>query len=138
MLLIVILHISILILFHLIGQQLCTCILYFCIKNENIMCDNNKKVFPGDNIFVCLTQNGKSLLNLYGNEFAGISEIVKFAYLKAKHCFGIATLNVRNQSQGWSYNIPLMLNKHNSYSSAITSSQTNNSANQRELPFVWA
>ena len=102
------------------------------------MCDNNKKVFPGYNIFVCLTQNGKSLLNLYGNEFAGISEIVKFAYLKAKHCFGIATLNVRNQSQGWSYNIPLMLNKHNSYSTAITSSLTNNSANQRELPFVWA
>ena len=122
------------------------------------MCDNNKRVSPGDNMFVVLTCNGRSVFSIYCNEFGSFAEIVRCVYRRANDCSGLATLSVRNQSQGWSCNIPLVFptshtNFHGfvpplAYSRqghatervahiASAEKRVSQQPRQCELPFVW-
>ena len=73
------------------------------------MSDNQRKIQSGDTVFVSLVQNGRSVLALCSREFGSFAELVKKVYAMAHGCLGMAIMDVRNQSQGWSCRVPLML-----------------------------
>lgn len=101
------------------------------------MNDKSKTLLPTDNVFVTLTQNGKNILNLYRNNFSSISDIVKFVYMFAKGSFGITILNIRNQSQGWCCNVPLMFSYQKDGVMKKVCEKENTTPRQCELPFAW-
>ena len=63
-----------------------------------------------DNIFATLMGKGKIIKTIVGKNFSDISEIVKMITSNCGDYRGLAELSVRNQSQGWSFNMLLSMN----------------------------
>lgn len=105
-------------------------------KIEKVMY-NTRTILPTDDIFITLVQNGKNILNIYHNNFSDIAEIVKMVYSYAKECTGIALLSVRNKSQGWCFNVPLMFTSSKLATSATGKFVKRQKIRQCELPFDW-
>ncbi|MBQ7941824.1 MAG: hypothetical protein IJ328_05390 [Muribaculaceae bacterium] len=62
-----------------------------------------------DNIFATLASKGKPIKALMGQNFSGISEVIKTICSYTDDFRGLAQLNIRNQSQGWSINMLLRI-----------------------------
>lgn len=114
------------------------------------MCNQGRNITAGDTIFVNLMQNGKGIFTFCSREFSSFAELVKCVYGMARNCAGMAIMEVRNQSQGWSCRVPLMLVTHGSGNSNrlalaphknVTLNNTHTTGathpRQQELPFLW-
>lgn len=62
-----------------------------------------------DNVFATLVAKGKTLKTIVGNNFSNLSELIRLGCKSCGDYRGLAQLNVRNQSQGWSMNMLLMI-----------------------------
>lgn len=63
-----------------------------------------------DNVFATLVSRGKTLKSIVGRNFSELNEIVQLMCLNCGDFHGLAQLNVRNQSQGWSISMLLNIN----------------------------
>lgn len=100
---------------------------------------NQRKIMAGDTVFVSLVQNGRSVLALCSREFSSFAELVKKVYGMARGCLGVAIMDVRNQSQGWSCRVPLMLAASKPVASQpVQRSSHSKHPHQQEIPFAWA
>ena len=68
-----------------------------------------KTFTKGDNVFATLVGKGKIIKTIVGKNFTNISQIVKMITSNCGDYQGLAELNVRNQSQGWSLNMLLSM-----------------------------
>ncbi len=114
------------------------------------MCDKGRNITAGDTIFVNLIQNGKGIFTFCSREFRSFSELVKCVYGMTRNYAGMAIMEVRNQSQGWSCRVPLILVAHRSVNSSRLALVSHNNVSashsraamskhprQQELPFSW-
>ena len=114
------------------------------------MCNQGRNITAGDTIFVNLIQNGKGVFTFCSREFRSFTDLVKCVYGMARNCAGMAIMEVRNQSQGWSCRVPLMLVAHRSVNSSRLALVSHNNVtmynthtagatrpHQQELPFMW-
>lgn len=69
-----------------------------------------RKLLPSDNMFITLWSHDKTLSSICRNGFHSLSEIIKVIIGNSEDASGITELSVRNQSQGWSYTIPIAFN----------------------------
>lgn len=99
--------------------------------------DTNKTLLRTDNVFLTLSQNGKNILSIYRGDFGCIADILKYVYEIATGCFGIANLCVRNQNQGWKFNVPLMFSAHKITKMSVPRRNKKAKYIQQELPFSW-
>lgn len=60
-------------------------------------------------MFATLVARGKTLKSIVGNNFSCLNEIIKLMCHNCGDFRGLAQLNVRNQSQGWSMNMLLKI-----------------------------
>lgn len=63
-----------------------------------------------DNVFATLIHHGKTLKSIVGHNFTEINDIIKIICYNCNNFRGLAQLNIRNQSQGWSMNMLLRIN----------------------------
>lgn len=63
-----------------------------------------------DNVFATLISRGKTLKSIVSRNFSGINDIINTMCNNCGDYRGLAHLNVRNQSQGWSINMLLRIN----------------------------
>ena len=102
------------------------------------MCNEGRNIVKGDTIFVSLTQNGRSKLTFCSREFGSFAELVKGVYQMANGCMGMATMSVRNRTQGWSCRMPLMLVAQQLTPARVTRVYNYHLPQQQELPFAWS
>lgn len=62
-----------------------------------------------DNVFATLISRGKTLKSIVGHNFSCLNEVIKMMCHNCGDFRGLAQLNVRNQSQGWSINMLLRI-----------------------------
>ena len=62
-----------------------------------------------DNIFATIVAKGKTIKSIFAHNFASINEIINALTSECSDFNGLAQLNVRNQSQGWSLNMLLRI-----------------------------
>lgn len=67
-----------------------------------------------DNVFATLVAKGKTLKSFCGKNFNNLGELVRMMCVNCDGYRGLAQLNIRNQSQGWSLNLLLMIDNRNS------------------------
>ena len=114
------------------------------------MCNQGKNITAGDTVFVNLIQNCKGVFTFCSREFRSFTDLVKCVYGMARNCAGMAIMEVRNQSQGWSCRMPLMLVAHqegntgglalvsyNNVSASHSRAAISKHPRQQELPFSW-
>lgn len=63
-----------------------------------------------DNVFATLISRGKTIKSIVSRNFSGINDIINIMCNNCGDYRGLAHLNVRNQSQGWSMNMLLRIN----------------------------
>lgn len=63
----------------------------------------------GDKIFARLTMGQRTIVELMVNRVNSLSEVIAELRYTTRGLRGLATLHLRNQSQGWSTERPLML-----------------------------
>lgn len=68
---------------------------------------NTASLSVSDLIFATLIVGGKVIASVCRNNFASINDIVKFIATSAGRFMGLAQLNIRNKTQGWSMNMAL-------------------------------
>ena len=71
------------------------------------MNNNPTSLSTGDQVFATLDVSGKILASVCKNNFASIDDIVRFIYSVAGRFMGLARLNIRNKTQGWTMNMAL-------------------------------
>ncbi len=69
--------------------------------------NNTKTLSINDQIFATLIVGGKVVLNLCRSNFASINDVVRFICSNAGRFMGLAQLNIRNKTQGWSVNMAI-------------------------------
>lgn len=60
-----------------------------------------------DQVFATLMLGGKTLLSVCKSNFASIDEIVRFITSATGKFMGLAQLNIRNKTQGWTMSLSL-------------------------------
>ena len=70
---------------------------------------NSQSMRIGDRVYARLTMCGNTIAEITGDRFAGVTDVITFLRHKASRVRGLTSLYVRNQSQGWSVERPLML-----------------------------
>lgn len=65
-----------------------------------------------DQIFATLEVGGKTVASISKSNFSSINDIVRFIYAMAGRFMGLARLNIRNKTQGWSMNLALASSQH--------------------------
>ena len=65
-----------------------------------------------DQIFATLEVGGKIVASVSKSNFATINEIIRFVSAMAGRFMGLARLNIRNKSQGWSMHLSLASKQH--------------------------
>ena len=60
-----------------------------------------------DQIFATLQVGGKTMASVCKTNFASIDDIIRFIYSIAGKFMGLARLNIRNKTQGWTINMAL-------------------------------
>lgn len=60
-----------------------------------------------DEILASLEVGGKTVASISKSNFSSINDIVRFIYAMAGRFMGLARLNIRNKTQGWSMNLAL-------------------------------
>ena len=60
-----------------------------------------------DQIFATLEVGGHTMASVCKSNFSSIDDIVKFISSMAGRFMGLARLNIRNKTQGWSMNMAL-------------------------------
>ncbi len=71
------------------------------------MNNNTTSLSLNDQIFATLMVGGKVLASVCRNNFANINDVVRFICASAGRFMGLAQLNIRNKTQGWSMNLAL-------------------------------
>lgn len=65
----------------------------------------HKSISKDDNIFASIVAQGKTIKSIYAHNFTSINEIINMMTTDCdSHC-GLVQLNIRNQSQGWAFNM---------------------------------
>ena len=72
-----------------------------------IMSNTRTSLSTSDQIFATLEVGGKVMATVCKNNFASIDEVVRFIYAMAGKFMGLARLNIRNKTQGWTMNLAL-------------------------------
>lgn len=72
------------------------------------MCSKERKISPNDYLFISISKNGNKLVDIYQNNFESVAGIIKTVSRNISNCTGMTMLCVRNQSQGWSFDMPLV------------------------------
>ncbi len=62
-----------------------------------------------DILFATVSQRGTTILSLQLSGLTSIKEILKYLRATITDCMGMVTLKLRNGSQGWTLNQPLLL-----------------------------
>ncbi|MBO4721690.1 MAG: hypothetical protein J5629_02025 [Muribaculaceae bacterium] len=75
------------------------------------MNNNATSLSLNDQIFATLMVGGKVLASVCRNNFANINDVVRFICTNAGRFMGLAQLNIRNKTQGWSMNLALSSRK---------------------------
>ncbi|MBR6490030.1 MAG: hypothetical protein IKT03_05785 [Muribaculaceae bacterium] len=78
---------------------------------DKIMNYNTATLSISDQIFATLEVGGKVIANVCKSNFANINEVVQFICSVAGKFMGLAKLNIRNKTQGWSMNMALAFNQ---------------------------
>lgn len=60
-----------------------------------------------DEILASLEVGGKTVASISKSNFSSINDIVRFICAMAGRFMGLARLNIRNKTQGWSMNLAL-------------------------------
>lgn len=60
-----------------------------------------------DQIFATLEVGGKTMASVSKTNFSSIDDIVRFICAMAGRFMGLARLNIRNKTQGWTMNLAL-------------------------------
>lgn len=60
-----------------------------------------------DQIFATLEVGGKTVASVSKSNFATVNDIVRFICAMAGRFMGLARLNIRNKTQGWTINLAL-------------------------------
>ena len=87
---------------------------------DKIMNNNRTSLSINDQVFATLIVGGKVIASVCRNNFANINDIVKFIGSNAGRFMGLAQLNIRNKTQGWSMNMALASKQQTNFNRAIT------------------
>ena len=68
---------------------------------------NSTSLSVNDQIFATLEVGGKTMASVSKTNFASIDDIVRFICAMAGRFMGLARLNIRNKTQGWTVNLAL-------------------------------
>ena len=71
---------------------------------------NCHSINDGDNVFVRLIVNGKEKFCLNNRHYVSLNQIIATVANMAESLWGLAKLVVRNQTRGWSMEMPITLN----------------------------
>ena len=71
------------------------------------MNNNATSLSINDQIFATLEVGGKTVASVSKSNFATINDIVRFICNMAGRFMGLARLNIRNKTQGWTINLAL-------------------------------
>ncbi len=71
------------------------------------MNNNATSLSINDLIFATLEVGGKTMASVSKTNFSSIDDIVRFIYAIAGRFMGLARLNIRNKTQGWTMNLAL-------------------------------
>ena len=97
---------------------------------------NQSKTFkPTDRIFATLTSGGRTVVNIYKDNFRSLGDVIGLIYSLASSHIGPSRLNVRNQSQGWSIDMPLLFNSQSVAGRAVPRSVNSLHGVQSRLPW---
>lgn len=58
-------------------------------------------ISSSDVIFATLMQHGRQVVNIQVSGITSIAELVRRVYANVRGCIGMATLTLRNCTQGW-------------------------------------
>lgn len=71
------------------------------------MGSTSASISSSDQIFATLIAGGRVVASVSRSNFASINEIVRFVCSAAGRFMGLASLSIRNKSQGWTINMSL-------------------------------
>lgn len=71
------------------------------------MSNTSTSLSTSDQIFATLEVGGKVMASVCKNNFASINDVVRFVCSLAGRFMGLARLNIRNKTQGWTVNMAL-------------------------------
>lgn len=77
-----------------------------------IMNTTSTTLSTSDQIFATLEVGGRIMASVCKTNFSTIDDIVKFISSLAGRFMGLARLNIRNKTQGWSMNMALAARPH--------------------------
>lgn len=71
------------------------------------MGNTSTSLSTSDQIFATLEVGGEVMASVCKNNFASINDVVRFVCSIAGRFMGLARLNIRNKTQGWTVNMAL-------------------------------
>ena len=74
---------------------------------DKIMNNTATSLSTSDQIIATLQVGGKTMASVCKTNFASIDDIVRFICAMTGRFMGLARLNIRNKTQGWSVNLAL-------------------------------
>ncbi|MBQ9584815.1 MAG: hypothetical protein IJR20_02325 [Muribaculaceae bacterium] len=74
---------------------------------DKIMSNTSTNLSTSDQIFATLEVGGKIMASVNKNNFSTINDVVRFICSIAGKFMGLARLNIRNMTQGWTMNMAL-------------------------------
>ncbi len=76
-------------------------------KEDIIMSNTKTTLLTSDQIFATLEVGGKVMASVNKTNFSSIEDVVRFISAMAGKFMGLARLNIRNKTQGWTMNMAL-------------------------------
>ena len=87
---------------------------------NRMMAGRERAMAQSDNVFVRVISDGREMMNFRKSGYASISDVIATVSRMASGLWGLAKLIIRNQSRGWSVEVPLALQKESRRFASLT------------------